>query len=261
MKIKFYTIFLIIVFSFSCGKNTRTHKNDRVIPQKTFVQMLIQIHLADAIFSKENLSDSKLNMDSASYYNQIFKKYNINRKQFFFSLNYYIKHIDKFIAIQTIVIDSLKKRYNYLDSIERIGLKKHDLWKLKRNWKFPEDGITSTLPFSINTNKEGIYTLISNIYIYSDDLSRSLKMKITAYYSDKSFVDKKILISGKRETWKEYRVSITTNPNKKLVRIGGELLSNGNSSTYMHLKVKGILLNFKASHKIKANTTMTKSRD
>lgn len=261
MKIKFYTIFFIIIFSFSCGKNMRMHRNDRVIPQKTFVQMLIQIHLADAIFSKENLSDPKLNMDSASYYNQIFKKYNINREQFYFSLKYYVQHIDKFIAIQTIVIDSLKNRFSYLDSIERIGLKKHDLWKLKRNWKFPEDGITSTLPFSINTNKQGTYTLISDIYIYSDDLSRSLKMKITAYYSDSSFVDKKVLISGKKETWKEYRVSITSNPNKKLVKIGGELLLNAKSSTYMHLDVKGILLNFKTIHKIKPDTTNIKSKD
>lgn len=258
MKIKFFTFFFIILFSFSCGKNIRTHRNDDVIPQKTFTQILIQIHLADAILSKQNLSDSKLNMDSASYYNQIFKKYKINREQFYFSLKYYVQHINKFIAIQNVVIDSLKNRFDYLDSIERIGLKKHDLWELKRNWKFPEDAIKSTIPYSIITDKVGTYTLISNIYIFPDDLSQNLKMKITAYYYDKTFDNKEISISGKKETWKEYNVSVVSNPNKKLIKIGGELLSNGNNTTYMHLEVKDILINFKAIKKIEPDSTKTK---
>ncbi len=240
---KIYTIIFIFFFSFwafSCGKNRESY-NNKVIPAKTFTQILMKIHIADAIFTKENLLDTKLKDDSLSYYNQIFKEFNISREQFYFSLKYYVKHIDKFIVIENNVKDSLRKKYNLLDSLQRNIMEKHDLWTLKKDWQIPRDGDTNSIFFSFRAKDNGTYTLMAKIYIFPDDLSKNLNMQLTAFYSD-STIQKRAKRIISRKQWKEYSVVLPLNPSKSLNKIECKILSHSKSTTYMHINVKDIIL-------------------
>ncbi|MEA3451414.1 MAG: DUF4296 domain-containing protein, partial [Bacteroidota bacterium] len=229
----------------SCNKkNNNFLNNDKVISEEVFTQMLIKIHITDALLTKKKLSDKNLKKDSLSYYNHIFYEFDVSRAQFSYSLNYYIKNITKFVEIQNIVIDSLKTRFALIDSLDNIDNEKLDLWELKREWNLPDDGVTNTIPYNIKTNVQGSYTLSGDFFIHSDDLSRYIYMTITLYYSDKTNHTEKVRIFRKnKNTWKDFSVIIHSDKNKELTKVGGELLTHDEASTtYMHIDIKNIFL-------------------
>ena len=247
MKIKIFQIILLIfllAFVNSCNnKNNSSTNKDKVISEKVFTQMLIKIHLTDALLSKGKLSDKNLTKDSLSYYNHIFSEFDVSRAQFIYSLNYYIKNINTFVEIQNTVIDSLKTHFALLDSLQNLDIEKLDLWELQRDWSLPEDGVTNTIPYNIKIEKHGTYTLSADFFIHPDDLSSQINMTITLYYSDETSNSEKIRIYRKqKDKWNEFSVSIHSNKDKVLIKIGGELLSHDESTTYMHIDIKNIFL-------------------
>lgn len=239
------TLTIIIFFSFSFYSCNQNNKSNELISKRTFINILIDLHKTDALLSNIDLMDKKLtNTDSLSYYNKIFQDYNITRAQFYYTFDYYTHHMSDFLALQKIVIDSLNNEFEILDSLTKIGLQQQDLWTLKREWSLPEDGVTNSIPFKFATQKAGNYTLTAEIKSYPDDLSKDLMMKIGAYYSDSTMDEKTIKIELKNASWKQYTLSVSVNPNKRLNYIEVELLSHSNKTTYMHVQVKGIMLTY-----------------
>ncbi len=235
-------VFILTISLISCKEETYRYNK---IERKKFIKILIDIHKNDALIKLEELSDKNLKkVDSLSYYNQIFKEHGITRAQFYNTFEYYIKNMDDFLEMQKIIVDSLNARYNYIDSINRLNLEKNDLWKLKRTWTLPDDGITNSIPFKHISNKSGNYTISAEIKSFEDDLSKSLKIRIEAHYEDTTENFRQKDIYTKNGEWEKYNVTISTNPNKKLKFIKGELLSHSNKTTYMHVKVKNIMLTF-----------------
>ena len=248
---------IVFVFLSSCSyKDKEKHSTD-ILNKKTFISMLIEIHKADALLNKESLFDNKLtNPDSLSYYNQIFKKYKTTREIFYNTIVYYLNNMEKFNEIQKTVTDSLTNRYKILDSLEKISLKKEDLWNLKRKWVLPDDGVTNAIPFNLKVSKNGEYTLSATIISYADDLSKDLKFKIIADYADSSFDKKELKLFTKNSQWKDYSLTLQTNPNKILTNIEGEVVSHSNTTTYMHIGIKDIMLTFKSQENIEKEDSL-----
>ena len=241
-KVLFVGFFVFLLFS--CNKSNDNH-SDNVLNKRDFISIMIDIHKTDALLNVESLFDNKLDyQDSLSYYNQIFKKHNTTREIFYNTVYYYLDDMNRFIDIQKIIVDSLNAKFIYLDSIEKMSLQNNDLWVLKRQWSLPEDGVTNSIPFNIATKKHGHYTLSAKISSSPDDLSKDLKIVITAVYADNSFDQKDLKIITKKEEWKEYSIIIQTNPIKTLKNIEGEVIAHSSATTYMHLNVKDIMLTF-----------------
>jgi hypothetical protein len=159
-----------------------------------------------------------------------------------------------FVNIEKIVLDSLNKRYNYLDSLDNIVLKKNDIWNLKKSWNLPKDGVTNSIPFNFYTNKNGTYTISAKIRVYDDDMSKDLKIELFAYYANGTHDSRFLRIRKDSEQWEDYSLAIHTNGRKKLDHIGGHILGHTISTNYMHIAVKDICLIFKpdSNDKIKS---------
>ncbi len=234
---------LFFIFGYGCRNDNKDAKN--VMNRKEFISILIDIHRADALFGYQSLFDAKIkNPDSLSYYNDIFKQYDITREEFYNTVVFYLQNMNNFIEIQAVVIDSLTKELDYLDSLELISLEQRDLWPLKREWLMPEDGITNDIAFNIPMRNAGNYKLIAKIISYPDDKSKGLKMRLLARYSDSSVVEKEVRIAVRKTSWVEYTAEISTNPDKKLVSIEGQITSHSPKTTFMHLSVKDIMLTY-----------------
>ncbi|MBN2890767.1 MAG: DUF4296 domain-containing protein [Bacteroidales bacterium] len=238
-------VFVFFTLNISCNNEDEVKHSSDIMSKKEFISILIDINKTDALLTKESLFDNKLSHpDSLSYYNQVFKKHGVTREIFYNTLHHYLNDINKFLEIQKIVVDSITLKYNYLDSIERLSLQNNDLWALKRNWAFPDDGVTNSIPFEIKMQNQGTYTLSARIMSYPDDLSKDLKMKINANYSDGTFDQKEVKILLKNAQWLDYTAVIQTNINKKLESVDGEVTSHSESTTYMHVLVQEIMLTY-----------------
>ena len=101
-----YGMVLIMAVSFlSCRPGSHRY----LIPQKKFVNVLVDIHLADGI-AMENMrmSDSFI-LDSASLYQSVFNKYGVTRAMFDSTMEYYASRPDEFQKIYNILTAKLKR--------------------------------------------------------------------------------------------------------------------------------------------------------
>ncbi len=234
---------VLIVFVVSCGKKSANTTSNEIMSKNDFVSILIDIHKFDAILTKESLFDNKLtHPDSLSYYNEIFKKHNVTREVFYNTMYHYLNNINKFMVLEQIVIDTLKAQHHLLDSLYDISSENNDLWNLKRSWKLPDDGVTNSIPFSFPVTKKGNYTISIEVLSYPDDLSKDLKMIFKANYADQTKDSVAVKIITRNTAWKEYSLTLSTNMNKELLNVEGEIFSHAKNTTYMHLDVKDIKL-------------------
>ncbi len=242
--LKIFIIIFLYIFTFSSCNNSRNAPNN-IISREKFTKILIEIHKTDALLNVIGVMDNKLSKpDSMSYYNKIFQEYGITRQQFYYTFNYYIENMADFMEIQQVVIDSLKNEFNRIDSLERLSLAQQDLWTLKRTWNLPTDGVTNSIPFKIIMQKKGNYTITAEIKSYPDDLSKDLSITIGVYYADTTEDVKTQKITVKDVQWHQYTLQVSTNPNKELLYISGEVLAHSQQTTYMHVQVKDIMLTF-----------------
>ena len=107
MLLRFTVFLLIIQFFFGCS-TAKKNKSD-VIDEDTFVDVLVDIHLADAIL---NAHRYKVNRDSAKihlFYNDVLIKHNVTQKQIQNTINYYTNHPKKFEKIYNRVSEKMVK--------------------------------------------------------------------------------------------------------------------------------------------------------
>ncbi len=113
MKKKILTI-IVLFFLFSCNQNS-----NNILPKKEFINLLIDIHIADGYVVEKALFDKDLENDSTSYYNSVFKKYNINRTDFDENINHYTKDFTEFEEIYNEVVVILEDKIQIVDSLRR----------------------------------------------------------------------------------------------------------------------------------------------
>ncbi len=244
---KIFFLFLILaVVHYGCNED----KNDYLIETKKFKNILIDMHLADGILQAENLQ-SKFNRkrDTITPYNFVLKKHNVSRGHFEKTVNYYTLHSEDYKIIYKSVIDSISKMEDEIKKINKKyvneeKLKTGNLWRKKTEWNLPEDGKTKAISFKIKLTKHGTYTLSADIKMFSDDKSVGQRMTIIANYKDGT---KEINTNGtivKDNKYNNYKVSITSLPEKKLQSISGWVLDHSKGTQEKHAKVKNIMLKY-----------------
>ncbi len=117
IKIKFYVLGLMFVWA--CNAN-KTPSN--VIERNKMVNVLADMHLADAVLAKVENQDTMLMMASSKYY-FIFKKHQIDSAKFTNSLKYYNTEPDEFKKMYAKVVDSLNAKIPKEKKAQRKGKK------------------------------------------------------------------------------------------------------------------------------------------
>ncbi len=98
--------FLVLMILMACNTNKAP---DNIIERNKMVNVLADMHLADAVLARVNNQDTMLMMASSKYY-FIFKKYQIDSAKFTNSLKYYNNAPDEFIKMYAEVIDILNAK-------------------------------------------------------------------------------------------------------------------------------------------------------
>ncbi len=98
-------VLLLLVSALSCHRWSGRY----IIPEKKFIDVLVDIHLADGMAMDNMRYNEAYVLDSASLYESVFNKYNITRAQFDSTMQYYSAHPDDFQQLYNTLTARLKR--------------------------------------------------------------------------------------------------------------------------------------------------------
>ncbi len=104
-----YNYILLIIALFLFTQCDNSDKKD-IIEQDKFIDILVDIHIADAIISNKGFYDGNLKDSTKSYYNYVLKKHNISRASFDKSMEYYSKDTESYLKLYDKVIAIISKQ-------------------------------------------------------------------------------------------------------------------------------------------------------
>lgn len=99
-------LFTILTLLISCTGKTNSVPS-RIIPKDKMVDVLVDIHLAEAAADNRGFTKPQINLVMAARYDTIFMKNAITYDQFKYSYDYYMNHPDEFSDIYSEVVNKL----------------------------------------------------------------------------------------------------------------------------------------------------------
>lgn len=238
-------IYLISIFTIflSCNNSDNSGK---ILSEKKFIEVLTDMHHADGILTITKLSE-RSEKEQISMYNYIFKKNNISRAEFYYTLEYYTKHSDEYLEVYNKVLKNLENKYKVSNKI--VGNKQKEeivdptnLWPKKTEFNLPEEGEKFPVPFKIYTREKGTYHLSADVMVFSDDQSVDLRMTMIATYIDKTTDMNTRGIILKDDKFHHYETYLTVDRNKELETVMGWVLDHSDGTKIKHIEVKNINL-------------------
>jgi hypothetical protein len=222
---RIFILLLFLLCAVSCKKGPGP---DSIIPRETFKKILIDFHQIDAYYSI-NYDKTKDHNDSINFYNQILKEYGYKKAEFDSTFSYYTRHAEKFDRIYEEIITELQKMEQegyMLHSFERDTVL--NLYKGKKCWQLPHDGIVQKIPFSIPIKDSGKYSITVQLKLLPLDNAKNPRLTAYFWYND-----------GSKEGFRDYFNEVPYNktkrltvystskerPNKKVTHIKGWILN------------------------------------
>ena len=216
------------------------------IPQDKCAEIIFQIHRADAILNVKGLNDNVIDDPAASYYNDVFLKEGITRKQFMETIEWYLNHPKQYKDLYDKVIKKVSQFEQ--DEAKRYEVKAdrdtNDIWNMRSDWNLPLDGETNPIAFNIDAKKNGTYTHTCNVTYYEDDLSDNPRTTLIAVYTDNTTDENSVYGVVKDGKEREVSVMLKTNPNKQVKQMKGWVLDHSNGTVKKHIDCYNIQLKY-----------------
>lgn len=223
MRTVYILIFIFALFSCSNKQNGK-----QILSQKDFVNLLVDLHLADALATDHAVSIITGDLDSLTIYTSVLDKYNADKSVFDATLKWYSEHPDKFAEVYDEVFGNLN-RYNQDITNEQQQFSNRDvklLYTLPGTLIINGDTAKYPQPFVIPTDTLGMYLFEVNIRMLSAD--KSDKPHIIAYF-----------FKNKPDTVEKERLKMVDSPILKSGFIREYQFSTKlNDKSYKFLKIK-----------------------
>jgi hypothetical protein len=110
-----HLLFIIILFSFGSCSHINDNKPADLIPQGEMIQVLADMHVADALVEHKFGQQTPNLPFTNALYTQIYKNHHITAAQFKSSYKYYEMHSQEMDNMYTQIITELSKREAVMD--------------------------------------------------------------------------------------------------------------------------------------------------
>ena len=173
-----------IIVSFltaSCSdKSDKTEYND-LIPEKTLVSILTEVHMADGLLFLPKIRSMYSERDSVENYVDIIEKYGYSKATMDRTMKYYfIKKPKKLIGIYDKILDKLSEMESYYAREEEKARSLfEDQWTGVRSYYLPDPKGNDSLNFDLKLDKPGLYALTFTVTLFPSD--QSVRPHFTAY--------------------------------------------------------------------------------
>ena len=122
MKKLFVGIFGLLVFFLvmdACKNDRRSPEAYTIIENDKMADVMVDVHLIEATLRNKKISGDSLKKLTNDYYQNLFDKYNISRRDFDSSFAYYENNVGKLNNIYEKVIERLNKKQRKLEQIQK----------------------------------------------------------------------------------------------------------------------------------------------
>ena len=113
-------------------------KPDSLLTKKEFIEVLVDIHITDAVLEVNKLRDGDKKLKNYSYYNSVFAKHNITRQQFDDNIKYYSYNDREFSEIYEKVTEIMEEKLEVYEDEEEEEKTKSSKEKKKKKKKKKE---------------------------------------------------------------------------------------------------------------------------
>ena len=103
-------IFIIIISFIILGCQSGMQKPEDLIPKNKLINILVDIHIHDAVISDLMRKDLLVKQAIPEYYDQVLSEYQITKEQLESTLDYYSIKKEKLTMVYEQVVDSLEVR-------------------------------------------------------------------------------------------------------------------------------------------------------
>lgn len=156
-----------------------------IIPERKFVSFLVDLHIAEAIgVQSRNVMDPEFEIDSASLYGSVFRKYNVSQAMLDSTLLFYGRKPRKFKKIyETVSTRLLSLEQELLKEEKALEEARTDvLWKSDSVYVFREGG--DKIEFIVPLKGPGLYTVSANVKMMPDDAALDPRMSVYFWRQD-----------------------------------------------------------------------------
>jgi hypothetical protein len=245
-----FTVLILIIISLltaSCsGKKNKTG-NEKLIPDKELVSLLVDIHITDGLLTIPKINWLASSLDSVTAYIQVIQKHGYTKEDLEKTMRYYFindpKKINKiYNQVLSILTEMETRAVN-----EIVTEKTHNsgFWTGKSSYFAPSSSGNDSTFFDMSLNKPGYYTLTFSVTLYPDDQSVNPRAMLYTCNPDS-------LETGERRYFKSpgyikdgsthlYVITLPVKENKTLLLRGW--LYNSDSNPYgfeKHFKIENI---------------------
>ena len=175
------SLFLILILA--CNQKSE----EKVIPRRDLVPLLVDLHIADAIALNHTINQNFGKLDSAILYHVILDKYGYTKEQFAYTLEYYSGDVEKMTEIFDDVFSELSKQSTEVKELynSTTPASTKQIWKPEsRSYRIKGDTISYPDPFEIDIDTTGTFILSVEIKLNPND--ESVNPSIVAYFYNKN---------------------------------------------------------------------------
>ncbi|MCG8697600.1 MAG: DUF4296 domain-containing protein [Bacteroidales bacterium] len=162
-------ISLLLVLCCSCNKT----KYSNIIGEDEFTNILVDLHVLEAMALNNDLRQSELPIDSASVYAYLFNKYDINKTDFDSSLYYYAHHTERIVEIYENVYSQLAQMEDeYKNKAEQIDNPSNHFYTESEHFIINGDSTDYPEPFFIPFDTTGRLFVKAKIRLNENDMAK-----------------------------------------------------------------------------------------
>jgi len=167
----------------SCQHPGEKIKKSEIIPKESFVPILVEIHLADALLQMSLVRQDYPGRDSISNYQDILKNHGYTKEMFDKTIEFYERDPDELNDLYEKVVSELTQLQGEIHQQTRQIIPDDlisNIWDQKTVWHLPDDGRINRIGFKIPAKVPGKYILSATIRMHPDD--GSIEPRVTAFF-------------------------------------------------------------------------------
>lgn len=182
-------LFMILVAACFKRKDETDYKN--IIPEKTFISILEELHLSNGLFNLPKIR-SHLEGDTSMIYIEIIESHGYSKEAMDTTLQYYFIHKPKrLIKIYDQIMGELTALQSLLQNeTEQQDFTMPDQWTGEKVLEFPGDEESEDNDFDLELSPPGFYSLRFTATVFPDDQSFNPCCTASLVYTDNSDSEK-----------------------------------------------------------------------